>query len=103
MGTTSRGFPYPDGDDRVIDGDDAMQALAEAVDTEFDGLPLHFAGGGFPNVCHGVVVMQHGTYNAPFGPIGPFMVRGVGKTGCVVRAMAGNLNGVELSYVAVGS
>lgn len=30
--TTTRGYPYPVGTDRVMDGDNAMQSLAEAVD-----------------------------------------------------------------------
>lgn len=30
--TTTHGLPYPIGTDRVMDGDNAMQALAEAVD-----------------------------------------------------------------------
>lgn len=36
-GTTSPyGFPYPTGTDRVMDGDNAMQALAEAVDNHLE-------------------------------------------------------------------
>lgn len=31
---TTHGYPYPVGTDRVMDGDDAIQALAEAVDTK---------------------------------------------------------------------
>jgi len=31
-GTTSTGIPYPTGTDRVADGDNAMQAMAEALD-----------------------------------------------------------------------
>lgn len=30
---TAHGFPYPVGTDRVMDGDNAMQALAEKIDT----------------------------------------------------------------------
>jgi hypothetical protein len=30
---TAKGYPYPVGSDRVMDGDNAIQALAEAVDT----------------------------------------------------------------------
>lgn len=37
--TTTHGLPYPVGTDRVMDGDNAMQALAEAVDA-------HLYGGG---------------------------------------------------------
>lgn len=32
MGTTTAGYPYPEGTDKVIDGDNAIQALAEALD-----------------------------------------------------------------------
>lgn len=31
MATTGKGFPYPVGTDRVMDGDNTIQALAEAV------------------------------------------------------------------------
>jgi len=34
MANTSRGYPYPVGTDRVADGDNAMQALAEKVDSQ---------------------------------------------------------------------
>jgi hypothetical protein len=38
-GTTTRlALPYPTGGDRVADGDNAMQALAEAVDTALAGV-----------------------------------------------------------------
>jgi hypothetical protein len=33
MATTPKGYPYPIGTDRVVDGDNAIQALATAVDT----------------------------------------------------------------------
>lgn len=32
--TTSKGYPYPVGTDRVMDGDDAIKALAEAVNAD---------------------------------------------------------------------
>ena len=32
--TTSKGYPFPVGTDRVMDGDDAIRALAEAVDSD---------------------------------------------------------------------
>jgi hypothetical protein len=32
--TTPKGYPYPLGTDRVMDGDDSIQALASAVDTK---------------------------------------------------------------------
>jgi hypothetical protein len=31
MATNSKGYPYPVGTDRVMDGDDAIKALADAV------------------------------------------------------------------------
>lgn len=34
MGTTSKGYPYPEGTDLVVDGDDAIEALAEAIDAK---------------------------------------------------------------------
>lgn len=34
MGSTKNGYPYPEGTDLVMDGDDAIKALAEAVDTK---------------------------------------------------------------------
>ncbi len=35
MGTTANGLPWPDGDDYLVDGDDAIKALAEAVDRTY--------------------------------------------------------------------
>lgn len=32
--TTTKGYPYPVGTDRVMDGDDAIKALAEAIDSD---------------------------------------------------------------------
>jgi hypothetical protein len=34
MGTTTNGLPFPEGTDRVADGDDAIKALANAVDAK---------------------------------------------------------------------
>lgn len=34
MANTPKGYPYPVGTDRVMDGDDAIRALAEAVDSD---------------------------------------------------------------------
>ena len=38
--TTTNGLPYPTGDDRVMDGDNAIQALAEALDPPWTPLTL---------------------------------------------------------------
>lgn len=34
MATTAHGYPYPLGTDRVMDGDDVIHALADAIDTK---------------------------------------------------------------------
>jgi hypothetical protein len=39
MGTTPRGYPYPEGTDLVADGAADMQALAEAIDDDVAALP----------------------------------------------------------------
>jgi hypothetical protein len=47
--TTTHGLPYPVGTDLIMNGDNAMQALAEAVDTALmaDTGTLTAAAGGF--------------------------------------------------------
>lgn len=34
MGTTAKGYPYPEGTDLVMEGDDAIEALAQAIDSK---------------------------------------------------------------------
>ena len=50
-GTTAHGLPYPTGSDLIMDGDNAIQALAEAVDAaalrEGDSGTLSPAAAGF--------------------------------------------------------
>lgn len=58
MGTTSRfGLPYPEGNGLVIQGDDAIQALAEAVDADLgavaDAPPAWCNGSAEPFVAIG--------------------------------------------------
>lgn len=64
MGTTTNGLPYPDPTDFVIDGDDAMQALAEAIDAAIwspwqDG--GNFSGVTIGNGSQKVRYRVHGT------------------------------------------
>lgn len=40
MASTARGFPYPVGTDRVMDGDNAIQALAQAVNDKLGNLAI---------------------------------------------------------------
>lgn len=37
MATTARGYPYPLGTDRLMDGDDAIHSLATAIETHLGG------------------------------------------------------------------
>lgn len=41
MATTPGGLPYPVGTDKVVDGDDAIKALALAVDPAFTGWTIY--------------------------------------------------------------
>lgn len=65
--TTTHGLPYPVGTDRVMDGDNAMQALAEAVDAQL------YAGTGAPGApgmwanATGVVVCTNSSLTAAPG------------------------------------
>jgi len=62
-GTTSPyGFPYPTGTDRVMDGDNAIQALAEAVDDfSFGSSASLVLDSNVGNVGGGNFVVRHGS------------------------------------------
>lgn len=114
--TPKKGLPYPSGTDKVRDNPAAVQALATAVDNlpiikavsvsvNFDAnnrATITFAT-AFPTACAAVTVDQGGTYNSPYGPIGPFMVETMSTTAFTVRSAIGNLTGVVIRYIAVGS
>lgn len=53
--STAHGFPYPVGTDRVMDGDNAMQALAEQVDAQL------YAGAAAPGSAPGLWLPATGT------------------------------------------
>jgi hypothetical protein len=92
--TTAHGLPYPVGTDRVMDGDNAMQALAEAVDTalmqDTGGITPQAAGftllTGFTNLS-GVVRRRHGIVAASFG---------FATTNPLPAGDVGNVNAVNL-------
>lgn len=57
-GTTTHGLPFPTGTDRVMDGDDAIKALAEAVDASLWGTAWTAAPGVWV-AATGVVVCTY--------------------------------------------
>lgn len=62
MGTTSTyGLPYPEGGDLVIGGDDAIQALAEAVEARMYASPIAYVAltdhGGALDDVDGAIVL----------------------------------------------
>lgn len=62
--TSPLNFPYPTGTDRVADGDNAIQALAEAVD---DHLSIHAATGTV--TLAGTVTGSAAAYRRPGGTV----------------------------------
>lgn len=60
--TTTKGYPYPLGTDRVADGDDAIHALAEKVDTA-----LGVIAGGQANITHSGTGTASTTVTFPVG------------------------------------
>lgn len=79
--TTVDGFPYPVGTDRVMDGDNAIQALAEAL----TGRTVRVASGvgsitGAANVVRSLAItFPAGRFTAP--PIVLVVIRGGASTG----------------------
>lgn len=67
MGQTTQGYPYPEGTDRVADGDNAIKALAEAVDLRLGIVVCGFATITFPNAAsvNLVVNFPAGAFIAP--------------------------------------
>ncbi len=61
MGTTAKGLPFPDGTDFLIDGNDAIEALAEAVDDLADDYRARVING------MGTVIKQRTTNAGPVG------------------------------------
>jgi hypothetical protein len=66
--TTTHGAPFPVGTDRVMDGDNAIQALAEWVDTTvYGGAPASAAAPGVWLVATGTVVCTSASLSAVSG------------------------------------
>jgi hypothetical protein len=116
MATTTGGLPYPVGTDKIVDGDDAIKALAEAVDARVPwrmtanlstwGVPganagvsaaLTFPVGRFTQTPIVVVTADSTGYLA--GSSGG--VTSAGFTGRVFNLTAGVPGGVNLKWIAV--
>ena len=74
MGTTAKGYPYPEGTDLVMDGDDAIKALATAIDTK---LPAAMTSGTAD--LGNVTGQATGSKTVTF-PVGLFTVAPIGAT-----------------------
>ena len=79
--TTTHGFPYPVGTDRVMDGDNAIQALAQYTDdyvtTQRGASKVKFvtntqtsSGGGHLTIPHGLGVIPTGAVVTLYGVTG---------------------------------
>lgn len=115
MATTTKGYPYPLGTDRLMDGDNVIQALAEAVD---DSLGKALAGKAAVNAATAgtiaslavtfpvgyftaapVVVVNH-LQNNPFTVLaGAFNIAATGFTCYALRT--GSTGVVTVCYYAV--
>lgn len=62
--TTPNGFPYPNGDDRVSNGDNMIKALAEAVDARLPARAAARLVAPTPVPANGTV---NGTWTFPVG------------------------------------
>lgn len=60
MGTTPHGAPYPEGTDKVVNGDDAIKALAQWVDPRAPYQVAIYSGGYTTNSYGGI------TFTLPF-------------------------------------
>src|SRR5262245_3746001 len=76
--TTPKGFPYPLGTDRVMDGDDAIKALATAVDTK---LGLAASGTATVNTVGGQTVSVPITFPAGLFTAPPNVTATIGFSG----------------------
>jgi hypothetical protein len=56
MGTTPHGAPYPDGTGKVVDGDNAIKALAEWIDPRSPWKVYATSGGYTTNSFGGIIL-----------------------------------------------
>lgn len=93
MANTPRGFPYPVGTDRVMDGDNAIQALAQAVNDRLGNM-----AGGLVTITPSAA--DTATTTAVTYPAGRFSATpivlatpnsSVGQAGVIIRAWSQSL------------
>jgi hypothetical protein len=66
-GTTSGGLPYPTGSDLVRDGDNAIQALAEKVQSKYGSFSQSYIGGAVTTGPDGKVWINAPNLNVVLG------------------------------------
>lgn len=97
---TAHGFPYPVGTDRVMDGDNAIQALAEKIDTLLAGMLVQ--GGAIP-AASGTATSWSGsvTFPEPFAatPLA-VVITGVSSSATVVWMLNGTGTTTGFSWFA---
>lgn len=117
--TTTRGFPYPVGTDRVMDGDDAIRSLAEFTDTRV-GLtqkgqvsipvtaanttasiavtfPVAFPAGVTPVVTASIGATSHGP-----GSISTWISAGTSNTGFTLNGQRTAATAIPMNWQAIG-
>lgn len=94
MGSTTRGLPYPEGTDKVVDGDNAIRALAEAVDTK---LVYNGKFSGLTSAA-GVVLIPHGMGVIPTAAV---VCMGQGNTGTVQQVAQPAVTNQDATNIAV--
>lgn len=104
--TTPKGFPFPVGTDRVMDGDDAIQALAEFIDARVGVFASGVATVNFANTGQVVqaVTFPAGRFNSPPNVVFAFFIAQGGVTTQTVRqTSAPSTTGFSLVVNAPGA
>jgi hypothetical protein len=114
MANTAKGYPYPVGTDRVMDGDNVIRSLAEAVDTK-----LGCAAGGLVTITPssaGAATAVAVTFPAGRFTVAPWMVSnmsagsntdrqtgvtGVTTTGATITLTSATAAGVPIYWIAL--
>jgi hypothetical protein len=116
--TTPKGFPYPLGTDRLMDGDDAIHDLALAVDTKVGviaaGLATIPAPGALNTVASVAVTLPAGRFTSTPFAVASVNSTGIGNIGAIGASVAsptsltlagfrsaGALNPIPCNWIAV--
>ena len=119
MANTPKGYPYPVGSDRVADGDNAIQSLAEAVDTNLGRaaqgrvtMPNVPTGGGtvsaavsFPasRFTANPRVLANCVSNLPVGDAGFALAwaTGISATGCTINLRTTRAGVADVDWIGL--